>query len=628
MVLKIVKYPEPVLQQPGEPVTEFDAELRKFVADMFETMYASQGIVAEASVAYFGKDLRQLSLSECAFLAGLIRAPNYYSVSDRHPERAVQSRDRVLTQMLDNGFINEADVQDAKRVPLKLMRTEIAGNEAPYFVDMVKDHLLEDYSEADLLSQNYRVYTTLDPQLQRAAALAVEAGMKNVDALLEKKREKSAKLKGKKAVLTPPGPQVQVALVALDPRTGEIKALIGGRDYGQSQLNHALAHRQPGSVFKPFVYAAAFNNAVDGAQPLITPATTIDDEPTVFEFDGQEYTPNNYGERFMGKVTIRQALTNSLNVATVKVAEMVGYGRVVQVARKMGLGSTIRPTPAVALGAYELTPIEVAGAYTAFATMGTRAEPFYIKNVTSASGNALERVTPTNKLVLDPRVTYLVDSILKDVLNKGTGAAVRQKGFTLPAAGKTGTSRDGWFAGFTTNLVTVIWIGFDDNHDLGLAGGATAAPIWADFMIKATALPAYKDAKEFEAPDGVQTATIDTESLELATPNCPETRDEVYVAGSAPTQICELHGGHGPLNAAGSFLSHIFGGGSPKPPENANAPAGQAPAAAADGSDSGAGLNKPPDKKKGPLQKIFGIFGGKKKDPDKDKPPRDKGDSP
>ena len=620
----------------AEAMLSFELEQRYSKQRIFE-MYANEvylgnrgsfGIrgFAEASVAYFGKDLRQLTLPECAFLAGLIRAPNYYSVSDRHPERAVQARDRVLTQMLDNGFVNEADVQDAKRVPLKLMRTEIAGNEAPYFVDMVKDHLLEDYSEADLLSQNYRVYTTLDPQLQRAAAAAVESGMKNVDALLAKRREKTAKLKGKKGEAPPPGPQVQVALVALDPHTGEIKALIGGRDYGQSQLNHALSHRQPGSVFKPFVYAAAFNNAVDGAQPLITPATTVDDEPTVFEFDGQEYTPNNYGERFMGKVTVRQALTNSLNVATVKVAEMVGYGRVVQVARKMGLGSTIRPTPAVALGAYELTPIEVAGAYTAFATMGTRADPFYIKTVTSAGGNTLEKVTPTNKLVLDPRVTYLVDSILVDVLNKGTGAAVRQKGFKLPAAGKTGTSRDGWFAGFTSDLVTVIWIGFDDNHDLGLAGGATAAPIWADFMLKATELPAYKDAKDFEMPDGIQTATIDTESLQLATPSCPETRDEVYVAGSAPTQICELHGGHGPLNAAGSFLSHIFGGGSPKQPENAAVPAGQSPNAAAGGSDPNADLNKPAEKKKGPLQRIFGIFGGKKKDPDK--PTRDKGDSP
>jgi penicillin-binding protein 1B len=610
----------------AEAMLSFELEQRFNKQQIFE-MYANEvylgnrgsfGIrgFAEASVAYFGKDMRQLTLPECAFLAGLIRAPNYYSVSDRHPERAAQARDRVLQQMLDNGFITEADVQDAKRAPLKLVRTAVAGNEAPYFVDMVKDHLLEKYSEPELLSSNYRVYTTLDPQLQRAAAAAIDAGVKNVDAMLEAKYAKARKLKGKKAAPEQTPPQVQAALVAIDPRTGEIKALVGGRDYGQSQLNHALAHRQPGSVFKPFVYAAAFNNAVDGAQPIVTPATTIDDEPTVFEFDGQEYTPNNYGERFMGKVTVRQALTNSLNVATVKVAEMVGYGRVVQIARQMGLGSNIKPTPAVALGAYELTPVEVAGAYTAFATLGTRADPYYLKTVMSADGNALERYGPSNKLVLDPRVAYLVDSILKDVLNKGTGAQVRAKGFTLPAAGKTGTSRDGWFAGFTNNLVCVIWIGFDDNHDLGLQGGQTAAPIWADFMIRATTLPAYRDVKELDKPEGVDLTTIDADTLELATPNCPVTRQEVYVAGSEPTQFCELHGGsRNPVTAAGSFLSHIFGGGgSPTPP--GNVPNGTTqPGNGVQGQQPGASVDpaKATEKKKGPLQRFFGIFGGKKK---------------
>ncbi len=455
--------------------------------------------------------------------------------------------------------------------------------------------------------------------------------MKNVDALLAKKYEKARRAKGKKATEDePPPPQAQVALVALDPRTGEIKAMIGGRDYGQSQLNHALAHRQPGSVFKPFVYAAAFNNAVDGAQPIVTPATTVDDEPTVFEFDGQEYTPNNYGEKFMGKVTVRQALTNSLNVATVKVAEMVGYGRVVQIARQMGLTPNIKPTPAVALGAYELTPVDVAGAYTAFATMGTRAEPMYVQSVAGANGNVLEKNTPSNKQVLDPRVAYLVDSILVDVINKGTGAQVRAKGFTLPAAGKTGTSRDGWFAGFTNNLVCVIWIGFDDNHDLGLQGGTTAAPIWADFMIKATSLPGYRDVKPFEKPDGVDSILIDSDTLEIATPTCPVTREEVYIAGSQPTQLCELHGGHGPGGGVGSFLSHIFGGGSPKPPQSvgANGAPGQQAQNGQNGNDpNGVQPATTTEKKKGPLQKIFGIFGGKKKK-DPDKPDRDKGDSP
>jgi penicillin-binding protein 1B len=622
----------------AEAMLSFELEQRFTKKQIFE-MYANEvylgnrgsfGIrgFAEASVAYFGKDLRQLTLPECAFLAGLIRAPNYYSVSDRHPERAVQARDRVVGQMLENKYITEADVQDARREPIKLARASVTGNEAPYFVDMVKDHLLEKYSEQELLSTNYRVYTTIDPQLQRAAAAAVESGMKNVDALLAKKYERARKAKGKNApeelVPTP-----QVALVALDPRTGEIKALIGGRDYGQSQLNHALAHRQPGSVFKPFVYAAAFNNAVDGAQPLVTPATTIDDEPTVFEFDGQEYTPNNYGERFLGKVTVRQALTNSLNVATVKVAEMIGYGRVVQIARQMGLSQNIKATPAVALGAYELTPVEVAGAYTAFATMGTRAEPMYVKSIAGANGNVLEKNNPQNKLVLDPRVAYLVDSILVDVINKGTGAQVRAKGFTLPAAGKTGTSRDGWFAGFTNNLVCVIWIGFDDNHDLGLQGGTTAAPIWADFMLKATTLPGYRDVKPFEQPEGVDSVLIDADTLEVATPSCPVTREEVYIAGSQPTQLCELHGGHGPATTVGSFLSHIFGGGPPKPPDAGAGADGQVNGqiVQGNGDPNSAQPAKAQEKKKGPLQKIFGIFGGKKKK-DPDKPDRDKGDSP
>jgi penicillin-binding protein 1B len=590
---------------------------------------------SEASVAYFGKDMRQLSLGECAYLAGIIRAPNYYSSADRHPERGPQARDRVLTQMLENKYITAEELEAAKHSPLKIVHTAASGSEAPYFVDMVKDHLLDKFSESELLSQNFRVYTTLDPALQRAAVAAVDAGVKNVDLLLAKKYEKWRKEAAKKGS-TDPIPQVQIALVALDPRTGEIKAVIGGRDYGQSQLNHALAHRQPGSVFKPFVYAAAFDNAVDNVQPVITPATTIDDEPTTFEFDGKEYTPNNYGERFMGHVTVRDALTNSLNVATVKVAEMIGYGRVVQIARQMGLGNNIQPTPAVALGAYEMTAIDVAAGYTAFANGGVRAEPEFLHSVVSADGSVLEKFTPQTRQVLDPRVAFLVTSLLKDVLNKGTAAGVRARGFTLPAAGKTGTSRDGWFAGYTSNLLTVIWIGFDDNRDLGFTGGATVAPVWADFMIRATALPAYRDVRDFTAPEGVQSVLIDPDSLELATPNCPTTREEVYVAGSAPTQFCELHGGSNAVSSGGSWLSHIFGGDQPKPPQTdaqGKPVTAYDPNRPPDATGQGSPVSSDPDaqsgeKKKNPLQKIFGIFGGKKKDPDKAKPKPEKGDSP
>jgi penicillin-binding protein 1B len=602
---------------------------------------------SQASVAYFGKDLRELNLPECAYLAGIIRAPNYYSAADRHPERGAQARDRVLGQMLDNKYINDVDMQEAKRTPLKIVHASVSGSEAPYFVDMVKDHLLDKYSENQLLSENFRVYTTLDPALQRDAAAAIETGMKNVDLLLAKKYARWRKELDKKGNTDAAIPQVQAALVALDPRTGEIKAVIGGRDYGQSQLNHALAHRPPGSVFKPFVYAAAFDSAVDGVQPIVTPATTIDDEPTTFEYDGVDYTPNNFGERFMGRVTARDALTNSLNVATVKVAELIGYGRVVQIARQMGLGTNIRATPAVALGAYEMTPVDVAAGYTPFANSGTRAEPQFIRNVIGADGETLEKITPQTRIALDPRVAYLVTSVLKDVLNHGTGAGVRARGFTLPAAGKTGTSHDGWFAGFTSNLLCVVWIGFDDNRDLGLLGGSTAGPIWADFMIRATSLPGYRDAKDFDPPSGVQSVLIDPESLQLATSNCPTTRTEVYVAGSEPTQYCEIHGGHNVLSSTGSWLSHVFGGGQPKePPKDADGKPlpydpNRPPNATGQGQpqvEQKDAKDKEDEKKTNPLKKIFGIFGGKKKDSDKPKPddpqkpdaakPDNKGDSP
>ena len=630
----------------AEALISLELEQRFSKQQIFE-MYANEvylgnrgsfGIrgFSEASVAYFGKDMRELSLPEYAYLAGIIRAPNYYSSADRHPERGAQARDRVLTQMLENKYITAGDLEEAKKAPLRIVHASGSGREAPYFVDMVKDHLLDKYSESELLSENFRVYTTLDPALERDAVAAVEAGMKNVDTLLAKRYDKWKRELAKKGS-NEPVPEAQVALVALDPRNGEIKAVVGGRDYGQSQLNHALAHRQPGSVFKPFVYAAAFDNAVDNVQPIITTATVIDDEPTTFEFDGKPYTPDNFGGKFMGRVTVRDALTNSLNVATVKVAELIGYGRVVQVARQMGLGTNILPTPAMALGSYEMTAIDVAGGYTTFATMGTRAEPQFIRSVVNSEGEVLEKFTPQTHAVLDPRVAFLVDSLLKDVLNRGTGAAVRARGFTLPAAGKTGTSRDGWFAGFTSNLLCVIWIGFDDNRDLGLTGGATAGPIWADFMNKATSKSPYRDVKDFTMPDGVQSVVIDPESLELATPSCPTTREEVYVAGSAPTDFCELHGGHGLSTSTGNVLSQIFGGQpktptttdasgqvvmkDPNRPPDATGQPGQ-PGTAADPNAQNA------DKKKNPLTKIFGIFGGKKKEPDKAKSKPEKGDSP
>jgi penicillin-binding protein 1B len=565
----------------------------------------------EAAEAYFGKDVRQLDAGEAAFLAGIIRAPNRYAAAERHPDRAIEARDRVLGQMVENNFLTAAQADAARKQKLKFAGGGLENSAAPYFVDMVKDHLLEDFSENDLTTQSFRIYTTLDPDLERAANEAIDLGMKNVDAQLARRYDRWRR-KGEDV------PRVQLALVALDPHTGEIRALVGGRNYGESQLNHILARRQPGSAFKPFVYAAAFDNAVDGLQPVVTPVTTVVDEPTTFSFDGKDYTPNNYGEQFYGTVTLRDALIHSLNVATVKVAEMVGYGRVVEMARRMGLDPHIQATPAVALGAYEMTPLEVAAGYTAFGTGGVRAEPEFLLRVVGADGTELERGAPRTRAVLDPRVAYLVTNLLQDVINRGTGSVVRARGLTVPAAGKTGTSRDAWFAGFTSNLVCVVWVGFDDNRDVGLSGAVSAAPIWAEFMKRAVALPRYHNAQAFLPPAGIAQVTIDPQTGQLATPNCPITREEVFISGTEPTVFCELHGGRSITQTPpASWLSHLFGKQerpSPPGPTSANGATPQASPdqASPDGSPAPAAPEEQ-QKKKGLLQRIFGIFGSSKK---------------
>jgi penicillin-binding protein 1B len=566
----------------------------------------------EASLAYFNKDLREVTLPEAAFLAGIIHAPNRYSTSERRPDRAVEARDRALLAMTENGAITAEQATAAKKTPLQIVGGGLEGSTAPYFVDMVKDHLLDRFSESDLLSQSFRVYTTLDPELQRVASEAVDLGAKSIDLQLAKRYARWKK-EGQ------PAPQAQIAMVVLDPHSGEIKALIGGRDYGESQLNHILARRQPGSAFKPFVYAAAFEGAVDGVKPIVTPATTVMDEPTTFDFDGKEYTPNNYGEKFHGQVTLREALTFSLNVATVKVAELVGYTRVTDMAHQFGLDPSIQPTPSVALGAYEMTPLEVATGYTILANEGVRTEPMFIRNVVNADGESLEQNAIRSRRALDPRVAYLVTSMLEDVIDHGTGATVRSRGFTAPAAGKTGTSRDGWFAGYTSNLLAIVWVGFDDNRDLGLSGANAPAPIWADFMKRAVTLPAYRDVKPFDMPEGVTKVTIDPETLALATPECPVTREEVYIHGTEPTEFCPLHGGRMANDSPpGSWLSHVFGGDKDKGSDSAN-PAVTGPTSVRPPSPPASADNQPAEdeNKKGVLRRIFGIFGGKK---DADKP--------
>ncbi len=295
----------------------------------------------------------------------------------------------------------------------------------------------------------------------------------------------------------------QVALIAIDPRSGDVKALIGGRDYSLSQLDRILAKRPPGSVFKPFVYAAAIDSAIDGARQVFTPASTVVDAPATFQFANRTYSPGNFKGEFMGQVTLRQALAHSLNVATVKVAEQVGFNNVVALAHRAGMNDDIAATPAVALGAYGVTPLEIAGAYTIFANGGVRVKPNFIDAVRSHDGETIYEREPRTYRVLDPRVAFIMTDMLEEVLRSGTGAGVRARGFKLPAAGKTGTSHDGWFAGYTSQLLCVVWVGFDDYRELGLEGARSALPIWTEFMTEAARYKDYRDAKAFAPPPGV-----------------------------------------------------------------------------------------------------------------------------
>lgn len=491
--------------------------------------------LGQASEAYLGKELNSITLPEAAEIAGMIQRPGYFDPF-RHPDRLRDRRNVVLQLMRQNNVIGDRDYALAVQAPLTVTKAGSTSVEAPYFVDMVNDKLQSMFQDADFQSNAFRIYTTIDMRVQHAAVEAVRLGMASVDELIRKQR----RFKG----VTPPTPQV--ALVAMDPHTGEVKALVGGRNYGLSQLNHTLAKRQPGSIFKPFVYAAALDTAVSGSPSVFTASTTVVDEATTFYFDNQTYTPGNFEKKFSGTVTLRDALAHSLNVATVKVGQMVGFDAVVDMANRAGMNYKIQPTPAVALGAYEISPLEATGAYTIFANAGDYLKPSFLSMVRAQDGKVVFKNKVEEKQVLDPRVAYLTTSLMEEVLRTGTAAGIRARfKLTMPAAGKTGTSHDGWFAGYTSELLCVVWVGFDDNRELNLQGAHSAAPIWADFMKRALEYREYRDVKPFRAPAGIVSLLIDPESGMPADPACPKTRSEVYIAGTEPVGVCPLHGGRG-----------------------------------------------------------------------------------
>ncbi|MBO0860889.1 MAG: hypothetical protein J2P21_20880, partial [Chloracidobacterium sp.] len=439
----------------------------------------------------------------------------------------------------------------------------VDASDAPYFIDFLTRQVEKDYEERDGGLRSLRIYSTIDLELQHAAYQAVTKHMPDVEKLLAKRKKG---LDG-----------LQAALVAMNPKTGEIVAMVGGRDYAQSQLNRATdARRQPGSVFKPFVYATAIAAGADNPNNPITTATTFIDEPKTFQTPTGPWKPNNFGDTFtMGPITVRDALVQSKNVVTAEVAQNVGLANVARLAEKAGLPK-VPQVPSLALGVAEATPLQMASAYTTFANKGHRIAPIAIKRITTKDGSTLLESHMETRDVLSPQVAYIMTSMMQDVIDRGTGSRVRQMGFREPAAGKTGSSRDAWFAGYTPNLVCVVWVGFDDNTDIGLTGGVIAAPIWADFMIRALRIRPELGGT-FEDPGGLVVADIDPATGGTPTETTTSPRREIFLAGTEPT-------GAKPLIEPGA-----------SPDSSAAADGFSQPGKSVDDNGRGAGIPLPPD---------------------------------
>ncbi|HWZ50311.1 MAG TPA: transglycosylase domain-containing protein [Granulicella sp.] len=607
-----------------ELLITFQLEARFNKQQLFE-MYANQmnlghqgsfeiNGVGEAAETFFAKDIHQLDLAETATLAALFQNPSYRNPY-RHPDRTVERRNLVLDSMVETGAITRSEADRAKAEPLRLAPPNIEANEAPYFVDLVHDQLVQRIGDQNIGSQSLRIYTSLDPDLQRAASEAVQVSIQNLDELVRKRHRKTD---------TGPINYPQVALVALNPHTGQILALVGGRNYGLSQLDHAIAERPTGSIFKPFVYAAAYNTSLNGTDldggGVFTALTRLNDDPTNFGYGGKDYTPGNFEKgEYPGMVPAVQAIAHSLNIATIALAQKVGYENVAALARSAGIVNA-RGTPSVAIGTYSATPIDMAGAYTVFANNGVHLKPWMLASVRNANGDIVADYAPEAKQVLDPRSAFLTQSLLENVMTFGTGAAARAHGFTAPAAGKTGTSHDVWFAGYTSNLLCVVWVGNDDYTDIShgltrpLQGADAAAPIWAEFMNRAIKLPQYSDVKPFNnPPDGVHTLPVDKNTWLPADASCPQDYSMAFLDGTAPQNTCSQMG-----EAPQNFIQKLFGihlaaqpPASAPPPSTATAPTAPRPAPKPnpDGNAAPDVTNPPqqqPQKKKGFFRRLFG----------------------
>jgi penicillin-binding protein 1B len=497
--------------------------------------------VGAAARSYFGKEAERLTLAESALLAGLIRAPNAASPF-QHADRARARRDLVLRRLEALGWVDPRAAASAAREPIRVSRAAPPRLRAPYFVDTVRAEAEEGPDGPP--SSGVSIYTTLDTVLQRAAETAVARGLDRLEGQFRQLRRKE------------PGGRLQAALVALDPRTGEVRALVGGRDYAQSQWNRATqAHRQPGSAFKPFVYLAALGAGPRGEAPSFTALTRVEDRPLTVGTGRSAWSPRNYESRYEGTVTVRRALEQSLNAATVWVAEAVGGEAVVHAAQEAGIRSPLAAVPALALGGLEVTPVELAAAYAPFANGGARVVPHAVRAVADRGGARIGRPAPEPEPAVAPEEAFLVTHLLTGVVEQGTGAAARALGVVGPVAGKTGTTnegRDAWFVGYTPGLVALVWVGFDEREVMRLSGAQAALPIWADFMRVAMAAA---PGGEFVPPETVTFRDVDPGTGKLAGTWCPLRVREAFLAGTEPRDTCSEHN---PTDLFRSFFRRFF----------------------------------------------------------------------
>lgn len=480
--------------------------------------------VGEASRLYFGKPVQEISVAEAALIAAVIPGPNKISPY-KNPDGALARRNLVLELMHQQGRIDDATYAAARSEPLRLSAITPESSEARYFLDVVRRQLPEVYANDVLSNEGLRIYSTLDLRLQRAAARALRQGLEGLE-------QRFPRLKSED-----PAKRLQGCVIALRPQTGEVLALVGGRDYGQSQFDRCTqARRQMGSVFKPFVYVAALEPGPKGA--AITLASQLDDDPVAVETATGTWAPANYDKKFRGLVSVRSALEQSLNVPTVRLSQRVGVDRSADLARRLGIESRLPRVPSLALGVADVSPIEVARAYATIASGGVRPEIRTFDDAFDAQGNVVSRPEPMPQRVLDAGTAFLGISLLEGVVDRGTGATVRSAGIDGPVAGKTGTTddgRDAWFAGFTPDLLVVVWVGFDEPRKTALTGASGALPIWTRFMLDATGGHVHG---RFEPPDEVVEVAIDPGSGALALDGCPAHANEYFLLGTEPTRTC------------------------------------------------------------------------------------------